>query len=201
MIAGYHLILTPYGWWLPNDPRGSMSREIRAPHIADLGEIHFGRRRSQPAGRIVGAFREAARAHLKHSLLAFSEAEIAIVGAAFGEASAARNYTCYGCAILADHVHLLIRKHRDSAEAMLDALQQTSRAALQRTGARPADHPVWGGPGWKVFLETREDMERTVAYIDRNLRQVGRRGQNWPFIRTYDGWLPGQVRVVRHSHA
>ena len=28
-----------------------------------------------------------------------------------------RNYTCYGCAIMPDHVHLLIRKHRDQAES------------------------------------------------------------------------------------
>jgi hypothetical protein len=26
MIAGYHLIWTAYGWWLPNDPRGSTSQ-------------------------------------------------------------------------------------------------------------------------------------------------------------------------------
>ena len=47
MIAGYHLIWTAYGWWLPNDPRGSMSREIRAAAIADLGELHYGRKRIQ----------------------------------------------------------------------------------------------------------------------------------------------------------
>jgi hypothetical protein len=29
MVAGYHLIWTVYGYWLPNDPRGSTSREIR----------------------------------------------------------------------------------------------------------------------------------------------------------------------------
>ena len=37
MVAGYHLIWTGYGWWLlANDPRGSTSREIRVPAIADL---------------------------------------------------------------------------------------------------------------------------------------------------------------------
>ena len=27
-VAGFHLIWTAYGWWLPNDPRGSSSHEI-----------------------------------------------------------------------------------------------------------------------------------------------------------------------------
>ena len=29
MVIGYHLIWTAYGWWLPNDPRGSTSHRIR----------------------------------------------------------------------------------------------------------------------------------------------------------------------------
>ena len=38
MVAGFHLIWTAYGWWLPNDPRGSSSHEIRVERIADLGD-------------------------------------------------------------------------------------------------------------------------------------------------------------------
>ena len=48
MVAGFHLIFTAYGWWLPNDPRGSNSHEIRVEQIADLGELHFGRKLIQP---------------------------------------------------------------------------------------------------------------------------------------------------------
>jgi len=200
MVAGHHLIWTAYGWWPPNDPRGSSSHEIRSAKIADLGELHYGRKRIQPAGRVVQAFREAARTVLKHALLAFSDGEIQTIGAAFGEVIRTRNYTCYGCAILPDHVHLLIRKHRDQAEAMIENLQDASRTAAVQTASRPSEHPVWGGPGWKVFLETREDFRRTIAYIRKNLVQAGRSGQIWPFVKEYDGWLPGQVRVVRTQH-
>jgi REP element-mobilizing transposase RayT len=196
MIAGYHLIWTVYGWWLPNDPRGSTSREIRAASIASLGELHYGRRRVQPAGRVISEFRDAARGVLKHPLLALSPPDIEVVGHAFAEVIRDRGYTCYGCAILPDHVHLLIRKHRDQAETMIAQLQDASRTAVRRCGSHGADHPVWGGHGWKVFLETRDDMQRTVAYIRRNL--VGKQaGQSWPFVKPYDGWLPGQVRIVR----
>ncbi len=46
MVAGYRLIWTAYGWWLPNDPRGSSSHTIRSAEIAELGELHYGRKRN-----------------------------------------------------------------------------------------------------------------------------------------------------------
>ncbi len=198
MVAGYHLIWTVYGWWLPNDPRGSTSHEIRAASIASLGELHFGRKRIQPAGREIRKFRELAQQVLKHPLLEFSAAEIATVGIAFAEAICKHNYTSYACAILPDHVHLVIRKHRDQAETMIERLQDASRSAVLQRGLRSTDHPVWGGPGWKVFLDSREDIERTITYVQKNLRGA-QAGQSWPFVKPYDGWLPGQVRLARRA--
>ena len=64
------------------------------------------------------------------------------------------NYTCNACAIMPDHVHVLIRKHKHHAEDMLENLQVASRLRLRNAGLRTSDHPVWGGPGWKVFLDT-----------------------------------------------
>jgi hypothetical protein len=66
MIAGYHLIWTAYGWWLPNDPRGSSSHEIRVERIAELGELHYGRKTVQPYSSEIRAFYEQARNALKH---------------------------------------------------------------------------------------------------------------------------------------
>jgi len=85
MVIAHHLIFTAYGWWLPNDPRGSMSREIRKAEIAGLGELHYGRRRIQPAGRDIGDFYEAAKPILKHELLKFTDDEIVEIGTAFAE--------------------------------------------------------------------------------------------------------------------
>lgn len=46
MVAPYNLISTAYGWWLPNDPRGSAFQTIRQDLIAELGELHHGGKRS-----------------------------------------------------------------------------------------------------------------------------------------------------------
>jgi REP element-mobilizing transposase RayT len=199
MIAGYHLLWTAYGWWLPNDPRGSTSREVRCAAIAGLGELHYGRRRIQPTGRVMREFHEAAGALLRHALLTLSEEEMQAIGQALGMVIQARNYTCYGCAVMPDHVHLLVRKHRDLAEAMIAHLQQASRGMVLGLGRRAAEHPVWGGPGWKVYLSSREDAVRTVRYIEENPPKAGHPPQHWPFVKEYDGWLPGQVQIVRKA--
>lgn len=73
MVAAYHLIWTGYGHWLPNDPRGSMSHELRCANILPLGEIHFGRKRVQPVSQVIKEFYEAACGILKHELLNFNQ--------------------------------------------------------------------------------------------------------------------------------
>ena len=38
MIIAYHIILTAYGFWLPNDPRGSWSTAVWAKHLRPFGQ-------------------------------------------------------------------------------------------------------------------------------------------------------------------
>lgn len=159
MVAGYHLIWTAYGWWLPNDPRGSSSHEIRVERIAGLGELHHGRKMVQPLPAAIRSFYERARPVLKNELRVFTETEILLIAASIAGVLRLSQYTCYACAVMPDHVHCLIRKHRDKAEQMIEALQAASRQTLIDVGLRSPEHPVWGGPGWKVFLNTRADME------------------------------------------
>ncbi len=190
MVAAYHLIWTNYGYWLPNDPRGSTSREIRSAKISSLGELHYGRKRIQPARNVIREFHREAKAVLKHPFRCFNSEEIETIAHSFAAAVQRHTYTCYACAIMPDHVHVIIRKHRDKAEQMIKHLQDASRKALHEIFFQE-DHPVWGGPGWKVFLETREDIQRTVHYVEQNPVEIERHAQSWPFVKAYDGWLPG----------
>jgi REP element-mobilizing transposase RayT len=192
MVAGFHLIWTAYGWWLPNDPRGSSSHEIRVEQIADLGALHHGRKPVQPPAAELRRFYEQARGALKHPLLTFADEDIALIARAFVRVIAECRYTCYACAIMPDHVHALIRKHRDHAETMIEKLQTASRYELIRQGRRAPAHPVWGGPGWKVFLNTAAEIARVIDYIRDNPEKSGRPPQCWAFVTSYDGWLPGR---------
>src|SRR5438874_13739028 len=126
IVIAYHIMWTLYGWWLPNDPRGSTSSTIRSDPITELGEVHLGRKRIQPAGKDIRAFYKQAAEILKYPLLSFAPDEFSIVADAVGDAIGGCNYTCYACASMPDHAHLLIRRHRYLAEQMIEEIQSLS---------------------------------------------------------------------------
>jgi hypothetical protein len=86
IVIAHHLMWTLYGWWLPNDPRGSTSRVIRQDLLAELGELHYGRKQFQPAGGEIREFYQEAADVLQHELLKFSPGEFPLVAEAIGSA-------------------------------------------------------------------------------------------------------------------
>src|SRR5690242_1681489 len=126
-IIAHHLVWTAYGWWLPNDPRGSMSRYVQSDLIAELGEIHYGRKNLQPAGWQIRQFYHEAEDRLQHDLLLFDDRAREEIGLSFQTTTKRNGWTVYSCAIMPDHVHILIRAHRDNAATMIEKLQSDSR--------------------------------------------------------------------------
>ncbi len=188
IVIAHHLVWTLYGWWLPNDPRGSGSHSIASDILAELGRLHYGRKEVQPPASTVREFYEEAAGLLKHPRLSFAPQDLAAAGQAIGAAIAGQGYTCYGCAVMSDHVHLLIRKHRDQAETMIERIQWLSRERLVELAIRAADHPTWTRGGWKVFLDHPDEVDRTIRYIESNPPGRGWSPQCWPFVKPYDHW-------------
>ena len=188
IVIAYHLIWTVYGWWLPNDPRGSCSHAIGCDLLKPLGDLHYGRKKLQPASRDIRAFYEQARAVLKHPLLDLRGGAIDSVGRGFADAIRKCGYTCYACAILFDHVHLIVRKHKHDAEEMIEQFQHFSRLRLSTEGFREPDHPVWCHGGWKVFLDHPDEIRRTIKYVEDNPVPYRMQRQQWEFVMEYDNW-------------
>lgn len=187
-VIAHHLIWTACGYWLPNDPRGSTSRTIASDVIAELGELHYGRREVQPSSGTIRQFQQRAKAVLKFPLLQFGPQDVRVPGDAFAEVISQQRYTCYACAIMPDHVHALIRKHKHQAEEMIAHFQEAGRLRLRSLGRRTADHPVCGGPGWKVFQDHPDVIRGTIEYIENNPVKWNLPRQIWPFVKPYDGW-------------
>jgi REP element-mobilizing transposase RayT len=187
LVIAHHLLSTAYGWWLPNDLRGSTSTCIASDVIAELGQLHFGRKKIQPASWAIRKFYHDAKTLLRYPLLTFTSEDVEIIGSAFARVVANERYTCYACVIMPDHVHLANRKHKHTAEEMIRNFQDASRDALRAAGRRSADHPVWAQGGWKVFLDSPDDVRRTIGYIDDNPTKMRLPKQSWPFVTPYDG--------------
>jgi REP element-mobilizing transposase RayT len=154
-----------------------MSRKLAA-----LGDVHFGRKRVQPRRGEVCEFYANAEPLLVHPVIRFNELQRAVIGEALGDAMRTTPYTCWACAVMPDHVHVVIRKHRDRAEEMIERLQDATRDGLIRKRLVPADHPVWTVNGWKVFLDSPEGVGTRVAYVEGNPHQEGLARQEWGVV-------------------
>ena len=187
LVIAHHIIGTAYGSWLLNDPRGSGSHEVRSNVLADLGELHLGRKPIQPASHVIRDFYNHANPRLRFEPRTFTPTDRERIGEAFGHVIATERYTCYACVVMPDHVHLLIRKHRHTYEQMMENLKAASSDVL-REGGWPVDHPVWTAGGWGVFLDHPDEIRRTIRYIERNPLPLREHVQSWPFVAAYDGW-------------
>ncbi|NOY28941.1 MAG: hypothetical protein GXP28_01835 [Planctomycetes bacterium] len=188
LVIAHHLIWTAYGWWLPNDPRGSGSKIVRNASLAELGDLHYGRRTNQPKKQEIHEFYNLANKLLRHDLLKFDRKAITVAARGLANCITKSRYTCYACTIMPDHVHLIIRKHKHTAEEMIENLQSLSRQRLVYEECRVSEHPVWTVGGWKRFLDRPSAVRRVIEYIERNPLEIGRPRQQWPFVTLYDDW-------------
>jgi REP element-mobilizing transposase RayT len=191
IVIGHHLILHGYGHWLPNDPRGSGSSEIRQEKLADLGPVHRGRKRTQPPRDELRKFSSAASERLDFPLVWFDTAKRQALGEAIHEATKAAGYTVWACAIMQNHIHLCVRRHRDDALAIWNHFADATRQQLGLNAEPGEEHPIWSDRPYKVFLYTPEDVRRVIAYIEENPVLARLAPQNWEFVTKYDGF-PGK---------
>ena len=190
VIVAHHLILTLYGHWLPNDPRGSGSMELYDDKFDELGPIHHGRKpdAQQPSRKELRAFYNEADELLNFPRSWMDDAKRQAAAQAFGKVVRRERYTCYACAVLANHAHFVIRRHRDDALAMMSNLSAESAGVLRAFGDVGVQHPVWAARPYKVFLCSVEDIDSRVRYVERNPVKEGLPAQQWDFVTVYDGW-------------
>src|SRR4051794_38145201 len=74
MILGYHLVFGAYGFWLPNDPRGSGSWHVWAEHLRQFGPATRLEDRSRSVARKDHDWRMrlAAKGRLKYPAVKFT---------------------------------------------------------------------------------------------------------------------------------
>jgi REP element-mobilizing transposase RayT len=191
----YHVIFCAYGFWLPNDPRGSCSVEVRAVNLQPFGPATpTGEGRSVAAVPHDVTERRAARSALVRPPFIFDGHQALSVAHGFAAMTAKSSYVIHACSILPSHVHLVVRRHRYSIEQVVRLLRQAATRELLADGRHPfADQrsggrlpSVWAQDFWKVFLDDEEAIRRTIAYVEENPVREGKRRQAWPFVTPFD---------------
>ncbi len=176
MIIAYHAIFTTYGTWLPNDPRGSYSKEIYNDQLRLLGEIKYGRQNPAPAKKDLIKFWTMATPHLQRPPFFLEDASRTVVASAFSGVIRRLGIKVPACAIMNDHVHILILRSKYRIEYLVNQLKGAATKALGLTNT------PWTRGCWKVFIDDNDALLSAVRYIQSNPACAGLVPQHWDFI-------------------
>ncbi len=143
MILGFHSIISTYGFWLPNEPRGSWSDFVASWELfryAPATKVTTHRSVAhRPYDRSLK--REMQRA-LKYDPVLFTGEQARIVGQSMQRVP----YPIHALAIQKDHTHIVVgRIDRDIRRAISHIKSEATRAL--RTAGYFLDHSPWGDHG------------------------------------------------------
>ena len=197
MVRWYHAIVSAYGFWLPNDPRGSWSDFVRAWELFRFGgpattvsDKHNYARDPHDA-----KFRRAMKSHLKYPAARFNETSRASVARGIELACSEFGFIIHAGAIGFDHVHLVTERNPSrSIEQVVAVLK--ARATRQMNvddtnpmnGFRQSDGAIptpWGKSCWSVFINDEIQLRAAIDYVARHPTKEGLAPQHWKFITPF----------------
>ena len=191
MLAA-HLIFGAYGFWLPNDPRGSWSTFIGSWELLRYGPAtKTTERRSLARRPHDGVLRTAAKEALQRTAVRFNGLQARAIGRGFARYAERSGSSILACAILPDHVHLVVSQPRIGLPQLAVQLKGEATAQLIAEGLHPFAHlPLRKGRPpkcfargqWKVYLDSEDDVYRAIAYVENNPLKEGLRRQRWSFV-------------------
>ncbi|TVQ51557.1 MAG: hypothetical protein EA377_12305, partial [Phycisphaerales bacterium] len=124
MVIGYHAIFCAYGFWLPNDPRGSWSEFIGSWELYKFGDAtKVTTTRSLAAVEHDREARLAAKRALKYPPVLFNGVQARAIARGFADYIDRTDLTVHATAIMPDHVHIVFARHRLKAESIVNQLK------------------------------------------------------------------------------
>jgi len=187
MPLAYHVVLGAYGFWLPNDPRGSWS-----DFVGSLELLRFGAATKIATTRSVASvahddgLRRAAKQALKFPVVRFTGRQALAVAQGFRQACEEGAYVAFACAVLPEHAHLVIRHHERENTRIVGHLKSHATRKLRESCLWNDNRPVWSKRCWKVFLNDEETIRRAINYVEKNPLKEGKPAQRWSFVTPFD---------------
>ena len=167
-VLAYHLIMTAYGFWLPNDPRGSWSDIVRSLDLLIFGPATKTNERSSVAHRSHDRrARMEAKSALRYPPIKFTGHQAAAIGRGFNEAVTEAGYVVHACAIMPDHAHVVIARHSRLIETIASHLKSKASRALTMASLHPLEAhraddgtvpTLWARKHWSVFLSDNDEI-------------------------------------------
>ncbi len=191
-VRAYHLIITTYGFWLPNDPRSSWSDFVRSWELFQFGKATTtDKRRSLARDQHDAAQRRQAKTALVRPPVRFTGRQAAAVAKGFQAYFDRSDARLYACSILPEHVHFVVQRPGYRIEQAANLLKGSATGRLAADGLHPFAKAAyrnvtlpspWARKCWKCFLSRDDQIERAVKYVQDNPVKDGKRRQNWSFV-------------------
>ena len=192
MILAFHIIMSAYGFWLPNDPRGSWSDFVGAWELFRFGRAtKVNTRKSLARKPHDREQRLAAKRALKYPAVLFTGLHARAIASGFARAVQEGGYVVLACSSLPDHVHLVIARVSRPIGQVVGHLKARATQELRAEGFHPFERfanaegavpTVWAGKYWKVFIDNDEHLDAAIEYVEDNPLKEGKRKQNWAFV-------------------
>jgi REP element-mobilizing transposase RayT len=126
----------------------------------------------------------------------FSGLQARGLGRGFDAACRRSGYTIWACAILPEHTHLVVARHRYPIEQVAILLKgEATRqlmaenlhplAAYAPAGRRPPR--MWSEHQWQAFLDSEEAIVNAIRYVEANPEKEGKPPQRWAFVSPFAG--------------
>jgi len=196
MIHGYHLIWPAYGFWLPNDPRGSWSDTVYSLELFRFGPAIKSIEKTPVDPEEYSRWRTQAQRALRYPAVKFSELQIANIGAGFQSYIEKSGLIVWACSIMPDHVHMVLGRHRYKIENAANLLKGAATKRLLAESLHPMQSyrekedrlpSMWGEGQWIVYLDTEESIVNAIRYVNENRTREGMSFQSWSFVTPFDG--------------
>lgn len=130
--------MTCYGFWLPNDPRGSWSDYVRTWEIYWYGSATKTDERQSVARRVHDrSLRAIQKTALRYAPVELTGIQALHVGKGFARAVEESGYIVRACSILPSHVHLVVDRHDLPAERIAGHLKARATQSLISSGLHP----------------------------------------------------------------
>ena len=185
MAIAYHVTFGAYGFWLPNDPRGSWTDFVYASRLRRFGpETKVSTRQSVAHVKHNHQQRTEAKKALKHCPVVFNDRQVEVIGRGFAQASDETELRVFACAVMPDHVHIVFASHERKNVSLVGQLKSRATKRLNHESLHPLSgtHSPWAQGHWEVFLDTEDEVLGAIDYVEQNPIREGRPPQEWPFV-------------------
>jgi REP element-mobilizing transposase RayT len=195
MIHGYHAIWGGYGFWLPNDPRGSWSDFVYSWELLRYGEAQKRIERDVDAEELK-RWKQTVTPLLEYPPVTFNGRQALEVARGIGGFVTRNHLAIHAFSILPEHLHIVFGRLRYKIEIACNLLKGAATRQIDQADLHPlAEYrfdngklpSMWASKQWIHYLDSEEAVLNAIRYVENNPVKEGKKKQTWSFVTPFEG--------------